>query len=291
VDLKLASRVTGIDVILGGHTHDGVPVPVVVSNAKGKTLVTNAGSHGKFLAVLDLDVKGGRISDYRYRLLPVFANLLPADGDMAELIEVKRAPYREKLAERLAVSETLLYRRGNFNGTMDQLILDALMEAKGAEIAFSPGFRWGTTILPGEVITYEQIMNQTAITYPHVVVTEMTGETIRANLEDICDNLFNPDPYFQQGGDMVRIGGMRYSCTPGARRGARISGIRVGERPVEPGKNYKVASWASVAESVRDDREPMWDLLARYLRDQKIVRPRKLNVPRLIGVKGNRGLA
>jgi sulfur-oxidizing protein SoxB len=291
VDLKLASRVAGIDVILGGHTHDGVPVPVVVSNAKGKTLVTNAGSHGKFLAVLDLDVKGGHISDYRYRLLPVFANLLRADSDMAGLIEVKRAPYREKLAERLAVSETLLYRRGNFNGTMDQLILDALMEAKGAEIAFSPGFRWGTTILPGEAITYEQIMNQTAITYPQVVVTQMTGETIRANLEDICDNLFNPDPYFQQGGDMVRIGGMRYSCTPGARRGARIGDMRVGERPVEPGKNYKVASWASVAEGVRDDGEPVWDLFARYLRDRKIVRPRKLNVPRLISVKGNRGLA
>jgi len=262
-----------------------------VSNAKGRTLVTNAGSHGKFLAVLDLDVKGGRIADHRYRLLPVFANLLRADADMARLIEMKRAPYRETLAERLAVSETLLYRRGNFNGTMDQLILDALMQAKGAEIAFSPGFRWGTTILPGEAITYEQIMNQTAITYPHVVVTEMTGETIKANLEDICDNLFNPDPYFQQGGDMVRIGGMRYSCTPDARRGARIGDMRVGERAVEPDKKYRVASWAPVAEGARDDGEPVWDLFARYLRDRKIVRPVRLNLPRLIGVKGNRGLA
>ena len=291
VDLKLASRVTGIDVILGGHTHDGVPAPVVVSNAKGRTLVTNAGSHGKFLAVLDLDVKGGRIADYRYRLLPVFANLLPADREMARLIEAKRAPYAEKLAEKLAVTEALLYRRGNFSSTMDQLILDALMEMKGAEIAFSPGFRWGTTLLPGEAITYEQVMSQTAITYPNVVVTEMSGETIKANLEDICDNLFNPDPYYQQGGDMVRIGGMSYSCAPGARRGARIGDMRVGERPLDPGRTYKVASWASVAEGVRDEGEPVWDLLARYLREKKIVRPRKLNVPRLIGVKGNRGLA
>jgi sulfur-oxidizing protein SoxB len=291
VDLKLASRVTGIDVILGGHTHDGVPVPVVVANAKGRTLVTNAGSHGKFLAVLDLDVKSGRIADYRYRLLPVFANLLPPDREMARLIAAKRAPYLEKLAEKLAVSETLLYRRGNFNGTMDQLILDALMEMKGAEIAFSPGFRWGTTLLPGEAITYEQVMSQTAITYPHVVATEMSGETIKANLEDICDNLFNPDPYYQQGGDMVRIGGMTYSCDPGAKRGARIVDMRIGERPLEPGKTYKVASWASVAEGIRDEGEPVWDLLARYLREKKIVRPRKLNVPRLIGVKGNRGLA
>jgi sulfur-oxidizing protein SoxB len=291
VDLKLASRVTGIDVILGGHTHDGVPAPVVVSNAKGRTLVTNAGSHGKFLAVLDLDVKGGRIADYRYRLLPVFANLLPADREMARLIESKRAPYMEKLAEKLAVTEALLYRRGNFNSTMDQLILDALMEMKGAEIAFSPGFRWGTTLLPGEAITYEQVMSQTAITYPQVVVTEMAGETIRANLEDICDNLFNPDPYYQQGGDMVRIGGMSYSCAPGARRGARIGDMRIGERPVEPRKTYKVASWAPVAEDFRDAGEPVWDLVARYLREKKIVRPRRLNVPRLIGVEGNRGLA
>ncbi len=291
VDLKLASRVTGIDVILGGHTHDGVPVPVVVSNAKGRTLVTNAGSHGKFLAVLDLDVKSGRIADYRYRLLPVFASLLPADGEMARLIAAKRAPYLEKLAEKLAVSETLLYRRGNFNGSMDQLILDALMETKGAEIAFSPGFRWGATLLPGEAITYEQVMSQTAITYPHVVVTEMTGERIRANLEDICDNLFNPDPYYQQGGDMVRIGGMDYSCEPGAKRGARIGDMRIGERALEPGKTYKVASWASVAEGVRDEGEPVWDLIARYLREKKIVRPRKLKLPRLISVEGNRGLA
>jgi sulfur-oxidizing protein SoxB len=291
VDLKLASRVTGIDVILGGHTHDGVPAPVVVSNAKGRTLVTNAGSHGKFLAVLDLDVKGGRIADYRYRLLPVFANLLPADREMARLIEAKRAPYAEKLAEKLAVTEGLLYRRGNFNSTMDQLILDALMEMKGAEIAFSPGFRWGTTLLPGEAITYEQVMSQTAITYPQVVVSEMAGETIRANLEDICDNLFNPDPYYQQGGDMVRIGGMSYSCAPGARRGARIGDMRLGEHPVEPRKTYKVASWAPVAEDFRDAGEPVWDLVARYLREKKIVRPRRLNVPRLIGVEGNRGLA
>ncbi len=291
VDLKLASRVTGIDVILGGHTHDGVPAPVVVSNAKGRTLVTNAGSHGKFLAVLDLDVKGGRIADYRYRLLPVFANLLPADREMARLIEAKRAPYVEKLAEKLAVTEAVLYRRGNFNSTMDQLILDALMEMKGAEIAFSPGFRWGTTLLPGEAITYEQVMSQTAITYPQVVVTEMAGETIRANLEDICDNLFNPDPYYQQGGDMVRIGGMSYSCAPGARRGARIGDMRIGERPVEPRKTYKVASWAPVAEDFRDAGEPVWDLFARYLREKKVVRPRRLNAPRLIGVKGDRGIA
>jgi sulfur-oxidizing protein SoxB len=291
VDLKLASRVTGIDVILGGHTHDGVPVPVVVSNAKGRTLVTNAGSHGKFLAVLDLDVKNGRIADYRYRLLPVFANLLPADREMARLIEAKRAPYLEKLSERLAVSETLLYRRGNFNGTMDQLILDALMEVKGAEIAFSPGFRWGTTIGPGEAITYEQVMNQTAITYPHTSVSELSGAAIKTILEDVCDNLFNPDPYYQQGGDMVRVGGMTYSCNPNAKLGRRIADMRVSGRRIEAGKTYKVASWAPVAEGVRDDGEPVWDLFARYLRDKKIVRQRKLNVPRLIGVKGNRGLA
>ena len=293
VDLKLARRVAGIDVILGGHTHDGVPAPVVVSHASGKTLVTNAGSNGKFLAVLDLAVRGGRIAGHRYRLLPVFANLLPADPEMARLIATQRAPYTGKLSEQLAVTETLLYRRGNFNGSFDQLILDALMEAKDAEIAFSPGFRWGTSLLPGEAITFEQIMNQTAITYPDTVVTRMTGTTIKAILEDVCDNLFHPDPYYRQGGDMVRVGGMSYSCRPGAKIGRRIGDMRLRGRPIEADKLYKVAGWAPVAEGAPGESagEPMWEVLSRYLRDKKIVKPRKLNLPRLVGVSGNLGIA
>jgi sulfur-oxidizing protein SoxB len=292
VDLKLASRVTGIDVILGGHTHDGVPAPVVVSNASGKTLVTNAGSNGKFLAVLDLEVRSGRIAGHRYRLLPVFANLLRADPEMARLIQAQRAPYAGRLSERLAVTETLLYRRGNFNGSFDQLILDALMEVKGAEIAFSPGFRWGTSLPAGEPITYEDVMNQTAVTYPYTVVREMTGAAIKSILEDVCDNLFNPDPYQQQGGDMVRVGAMSYSCDPGARIGARIGDMRLRGRPIEADKTYKVASWAPVGEGALNEKagEPMWDILSRYLRDRKIVKPRKLNVPRLVGVSGNLGI-
>ena len=289
VDLKLASRVTGIDVILGGHTHDAVPVPILVRNARGKTLVTNAGSNGKFLAVLDLEVRGGKVSGYRYRLLPVFSNLLAADPDMAKLIEAQRAPYAAKLSEELARTEALLYRRGNFNGSFDQLILDALMEAKGAEIAFSPGFRWGTSLLPGEAITLEQVMNLTAITYPDTVTSELTGAAIKGLMEDVCDNLFHPDPYYQQGGDMVRVGGMSYSCTPGNRIGARIGDMRMRGRPIEADKTYKVASWAPVADGAAG--EPMWDLLARYLRDKKVVSPRRLELPRLIGTAGNLGTA
>jgi sulfur-oxidizing protein SoxB len=289
VDLKLASRVTGIDAILGGHTHDAVPVPIPVRNRTGKTLVTNAGSNGKFLAVLDLEVKGGKVSGYRYRLLPVFANLLPADPDMEKLIEAQRAPYSAKLSEELARTEALLFRRGNFNGSFDQLILDALIEAKGAEIAFSPGFRWGTSLLPGEPITLEQVMNLTAITYPDTVLSELSGAAIKAAMEDICDNLFHPDPYYQQGGDMVRVGGMSYSCTPGNKIGARIGDMRLRGRPLEADKMYKVASWAPVAES--SGGEPIWEVLSRYLRDKKIVSPRRLELPRLIGTAGNLGVA
>src|SRR5438874_4542460 len=197
VDLKLASRVTGIDVILGGHTHDGVPRPIRVVNASGTTLVTNAGCNGKFLAVVDLEVRSGRLADIRYRLLPVFANLLPADPTMAQLIARLRAPHAPKLGERLAVTEDVLYRRGNFNGSFDQLILDALMAEKDSEIAFSPGFRWGTTLLPGQPVTYEQLLDQTAITYLSVTVHEHTGEEIKAILADVADNLVNPDPYYQ----------------------------------------------------------------------------------------------
>ena len=289
VDLKLASRVRGIDAILGGHTHDGVPRPVVVENAGGKTLVTNAGSNGKFLAVLDFDVKGGKPVDFRYKLLPIFANLLPADAPMQALIERVRAPFAAKLAEPLAVTEGVLYRRGNFNGTFDQLLLDAVMAEKDAEIGFSPGFRWGTSLLPGQTITMEQLLDQTAITYPYTTLTPMTGETIKTVLEDVADNLFNPDPYYQQGGDMVRVGGMDYTIDPTAPMGQRIMEMRLNGRLIEAGKTYKVAGWAPVAEGVQG--EPVWDVVARYLRAQKTVVAKAPKVPSIKGMQGNLGTA
>ena len=292
VDLKLASRVTGIDAILGGHTHDGVPAPITVKNSAGQTIVTNAGSNGKFLGVLDFDVKNGKIATHRYRLLPIFANLIPADKNMDALITKMRVPYESKLAEKLAVTEGLLYRRGNFNGTIDQLILDALMEVKGAEIAFSPGFRWGTSLLPGQAITMEHLMDQTAITYPYTTVNEFSGEMIKTILEDVADNLFNPDPYYQQGGDMVRVGGLHYTCDPNAKMGGRIGHMNLNGKAIDANKKYKVAGWAPVAEGEDVKRgEPIWDLMAKYLRDKKTIKPKKLNVPELVGMKGNAGMA
>jgi len=288
VDLKMASRVTGIDAILGGHTHDGVPQPIKVKNAGGITLVTNAGSNGKFLGVLDFDVKNGRIADFRYKLLPVFSNLLPVDAEMAALIDKIRAPYKAKLEEKLAVTEGLLYRRGNFNGSWDQLILDAMIDVKGADLAFSPGFRWGTSILPGEPITFEQLMDQTAITYPHSTLTDMTGEQIKMILEDVGDNLFNPDPYYQQGGDMVRVGGLTYTCDPNAKVGNRIQDMRLHGKPLDATRTYRVAGWAPVAEGASG--EPIWEVVARWLRDKKTVTARKLNSPKLVGMAGNPGL-
>ncbi len=291
VDLKLAARVRGIDAIFGGHTHDGVPQPTLVKNAGGRTLVTNAGSNGKFLAVLDLAVKGGKVADFRYRLLPVFSNLLPPDEEMAALISRHRAPHEAKLGEKLAVTEELLYRRGNFNGTFDQLILDALMAEKDAELAFSPGFRWGTSLLPGQPITLENVLDQTAITYPFTTLSSLTGAQLKTILEDVCDNLFNPDPYYQQGGDMVRVGGLSYTCDPTAKAGERIQDMRLGGKPLEAGKKYKVAGWAPVSEEARDaGGEPIWELLARYLRAQKTVKPRQPNVPKLLNVAGNPGM-
>ncbi|MCZ2173231.1 MAG: thiosulfohydrolase SoxB [Burkholderiales bacterium] len=293
VDLKMASRVTGIDAILGGHTHDGVPAPTRVKNAGGSTLVMNSGSNGKFLSVLDFDVRGGKIQGFRYKLLPVFANLLPADAEMAAYIDKVRAPHRAKLEETLAVSEGLLYRRGNFNGSWDQLILDAMLDVKGAQIAFSPGFRWGTSILPGQAITFEHVMDQTAITYPYSTLTDMSGAMIKDILEDVGDNLFNADPYKQQGGDMVRVGGMRYACDPNAAIGSRIRDMRLidqhGGQPIEANKTYKVAGWAPVAEGASG--EPIWEVVAKWLRDKKTVAPRRLNAPKLIGMAGNPGLA
>jgi sulfur-oxidizing protein SoxB len=288
VDLKLAGRVTGIDVILGGHTHDAVPQPIAVTNAGGTTLVTNAGSNGKFLGVLDLEIAKGKVSDARYRLFPVFSELLKPDPAMQALIQKMREPHAAGYAEKIATADRLLYRRGNFFGTVDQLICDALRSELDAEIALSPGFRWGSSMLPGQPVTMEDVLSETAITYPETYVQSLTGSQIKDILEDVCDNLFNADPYYQQGGDMVRVGGMAYTCTPGESVGRRISELKLDSgRALSAGKSYSVAGWASVNPQ---QGMPVWDVLAKYLRAGKAHEPRGAGVT-LKGVEDNPGIA
>ncbi len=293
VDRKMASLVEGIDCIFGGHTHDGEAVAVEIRRPSGgMTLVTNAGSHGKFMGVMDFDVQNGKMVGYKYKLLPVFSELLPADPEMEALINKLRAPYESKLTEVLAHTEGLLYRRGNFNGTWDQLVVDAMLAVRGGDLAFSPGFRWGGSLLPGAPITREDMMTQLAITYPYCTLTEMTGETVKNVMEDVCDNLFNPDPYYQQGGDMVRLGALEYTCAPREKIGNRIQDMRLGGKPIDPKKTYKVAGWAPVQQaSATPDNPPIWDIVEEYLKHQKVIKPLKVNEPKLIGVKGNPGLA
>jgi S-sulfosulfanyl-L-cysteine sulfohydrolase len=287
VDLKLASRVSGIDVILGGHTHDAVPQPIAIKNAGGVTLVTNAGSNGKFLGVLDLDIAKGRVSDVRYRLLPVFSELLKPDAAMQGLIDKLREPYATPYAEKIATADRLLYRRGNFSGTMDQLICEALRAEFDAPIALSPGFRWGTSVLTGQPVTMEDVLAETAITYPETYAQSMTGTQIKDTLEDICDNLFNADPYYQQGGDMVRAGGMTYTCAPAEPAGRRISALKLDNgRGIEAGKSYKVAGWASVNPQ---KGTPVSDVFARHLRSGKLQEIRGADVT-LKGVDDNPGI-
>ena len=259
VDLKLAGRVRGLDVILGGHTHDGLPQPIQV----GRTLVVNSGSHGKFLSRLDLDVRGGRVVGHRYRLLPVLSADIPADPAMTRLIGELRGPHEAKLAERLAVSESLLYRRGNFNGTFDEVILDALLKRADAEVAFSPGFRWGVTVVPGQPITLEDVYAHTALTYASTWTRELTGREIVHLMEDVADNLLHPDPYYRQGGDMVRVGGLSYAIDPTQTIGRRIRDVRVGGRALDPGRRYRATGWASLGEA---DGPPVWDVVADHLR-------------------------
>jgi S-sulfosulfanyl-L-cysteine sulfohydrolase len=296
VDLKLASLVDGIDAIFGGHTHDGVPTPTPVKTPNGGTcLVTNAGSNAKFLGVMDFDFRDGRIQGWHYHLLPVFSNLIEPDAAMQQYINDMRnqtvtydgQTFRmaDKLAEELAVADTLLFRRGNFNGTFDQVIVDALIEQVDAQIAFSPGFRWGTTVLPGMPITFEHVMDQTGLTYPAVTRNAMSGETIKTILEDVADNLFNEDPFYQQGGDMVRIGGLRYSIDPGKRIGERIGDLELDGKPIDPSKEYVVAGWASVQEQPAGDTgRKIWDVVADHLRDKKTIRVDQLNEPVVRGV-------
>ena len=289
VDLKMAQRVSGIDVILGGHTHDGVPVPEIVNSPSGRTLVVNSGSNGKFLSVMDLDVRHGHLVDYRFRMLPVFSNFLPADAEMAAYVDSVRAPFVDQLTRVVATTEVTLYRRGNFGGTFDQVILDALLSVRGADIAFSPGFRWGTSLLPGDSITYEHVMDQTAITYAKSTLNEMTGEMIHQLLEGIADNLFNSDPYYQMGGDMVRVGGLTYTIDPAATIGRRISQLEFAGKPLDAAKTYRVAGWASVNPQP-DELPDIWDVVSEYLVDTRVVRDVALNLPRVKGVDRNPGV-
>lgn len=289
VDQKLARLVSGVDAILGGHTHDAVPSPVQVKNPGGTTLVTNAGSNGKFVGVLDLKLGSSGIEEFRYRLLPVFGNYLDADPDMQRFIQKSRMQYASVLDEELAVTESLLFRRGNFNGTFDEIIGDALRNVLQSEIALSPGFRWGTSVVPGQAITMEDVLAQTAITYPETYVREINGEALKLILEDVADNAFNPDPFYQQGGDMVRVSGMTYSIDPTQAMGNRISDLRlVNGNPILANKNYLVSGWATVGEV--SSGPPVWEVVAEFLRSKESIQVDQTNQPKIKLKAGNPGI-
>jgi S-sulfosulfanyl-L-cysteine sulfohydrolase len=279
VDRKLAARVKGIDVILTGHTHDALPDVVKV----GKTLLVASGSHGKFLSRLDLDVRGGEVKDYRFKLIPVFSDAIAPDAEMVAKIATIRGPHEKMLREVVGRTETLLYRRGNFNGTLDDVICDALLAERDAEIALSPGFRWGNSLLPGQDITREDIYNATALSYPAAYRTTMAGARLKEVLEDVADNLFNPDPYYQQGGDMVRVGGLSYTIDVGQSAGRRISdlnSLKTG-KPLDPSKDYVVAGWASVNEGT--EGPAIWDVVMSHIQKKRVVAPGEAGHVRVLG--------
>lgn len=268
VDHQMASRVKGIDVILSGHTHDAIPEPVVV----GDTIIIASGSHGKFVSRVDLDVRDGKMMGFRHKLIPIFSDVIQPDPDMASLVEEIRAPYKADLEEVIGKTEGLLYRRGNFNGSWDDLICDAMLSERDAEIALSPGVRWGASVLPGD-ITREDIHSVTSMTYGQVYRTDMSGEMLKTVMEDVADNIFNSDPYYQQGGDMVRVGGLGYNIDPYASMGSRIAGMKLlkDDSPIDPARNYVVAGWASVNEGTEGPQ--IWDLVEDYIRAQGTISP------------------
>jgi sulfur-oxidizing protein SoxB len=279
LDRKLASRVAGIDVILTAHTHDALPDVVKV----GRTLLVASGSHGKFVSRLDLDVRDGEVKSYRFKLIPVFADSIAADPEVAARIRGVRGPHERMLNETIGRTETLLYRRGNFNGTLDDVICDALLAERDAEIALSPGFRWGNSLLPGQEITREDIYNATAITYPAAYRVAMSGARLKEILEDVADNIFNPDPYYQQGGDMVRVGGLSYTIDINKPMGRRISDLtrRASGKPIDPAKDYVVAGWASVNEGT--EGPPIWDVVMNHIQRKRTVAPKEAEHVRVVG--------
>ncbi|MBU2791037.1 thiosulfohydrolase SoxB [Acidithiobacillus caldus] len=286
VDKKMASMVKGIDIILGGHTHDIMgPKPFVVN----QTLIINTSTNGKILARFDLDVGKGKLKGWRFHYLPVFSNLIKADAEMAAYIERVRAPYKDKLSQPLATTASLLYRRDNFNGTFDQLLCDALREEMDCEASFSPGFRWGYCKLPGETITMEDVMGQTAITYPQATINAYTGEQIKNIMEQVADNIFNPNPYYQQGGDMIRVGNIQYDFNPDEKIYHRISNLRIGGKAVSATKKHKVAGWASMQ---KVEGKPVWEIFSHWLQSKKHVEVKKLDLPVLNkDMQNNHGIA
>jgi S-sulfosulfanyl-L-cysteine sulfohydrolase len=279
VDRKLAGRIKGLDVILTAHTHDAMPGLIRV----GDTVLVASGSHGKFVSRLDIEVKDRKVAGVRFKLMPVFSDAIAPDPAMKALVEKVRAPFAKDLARTIGKTDSLLYRRGNFNGTFDDLICNAMLAERDAEIALSPGFRWGATLLPGEAITWEDVTNATAITYPNCYRSQMTGAQLKEILEDVADNIFHPDPYFQGGGDMVRAGGMGYALDIAQSVGSRISGmvhLKSG-KPIEAAKTYTVAGWASVNENTQGP--PIWDVLAAHLAKAGAVRIEPNNSVKVTG--------
>ena len=289
VDKKMAQVVSGIDFIMGGHTHDGVPEAVPVKNKAGVTYVCNAGSNGKFINVLDLDIQNGKIKDFKFTLLPVFTDLVKEDKQMKAYIDKVRKPYLKDLERVVATTDVTLFRRGNFNGSWDQIICDALREVKGADISLSPGFRWGTSVIAGQKITFEDLATQTAMTYPETYLREIDGASIKNILEDVADNLFNQDPFYQQGGDMVRTGGLSYTIDPTQKMGKRISNIRTLDgKPLDAKKKYKVAGWSTV--NSKAPGEPVWETVEKYLQNVKHIKKLKVDTPEIVGLKDNKGI-
>ncbi|WP_089268851.1 thiosulfohydrolase SoxB [Puniceibacterium sediminis] len=279
VDKKMASVVTGIDVILSGHTHDALPEPVLV----GETIIVASGSNGKFVSRVDLDVRDGRMMGFRHKLIPILSDVITPDPAMTALIDEQRAPFAAEMSEVIGTAGSLLYRRGNFNGSWDDVICDALLSEREAEIALSPGVRWGPSILPGQDITREDIWNVTSMTYPNAYRTEMTGEFLKVVMEDVADNLFNPDPFYQQGGDMVRVGGMGYRIDVTKPQGERISDMTLlstGES-IDPSRNYVVAGWASVNEGT--EGPPIWDVVESHIRKLGTVTPKENTSVSVVG--------
>lgn len=280
IDRKMASRVKGIDVILTAHTHDALPDVVKV----GKTLLVATGSHGKFVSRLDLDIRDKELKGYRFGLIPVFSDAIAPDAEMAALIAKHRAPFEKDLGRVLAKTEGLLYRRGNFQGSFDDVFTDAMLQVRDAEIALSPGVRWGASLLPGQDITFEDVTNASAMSYPNCYRMGMKGEMLKTVLEDVADNIFNPDPYLQGGGDMVRVGGMGFTIDPNATIGNRISNmtsLRDG-KPIEAGREYTVAGWASINEGTQGP--PIWDVVSQYLTTKKTITPRPLDAVKVVNI-------
>lgn len=269
-EVKLAQEVDGIDVLLSAHTHNRVYEPALVND----TIIFQSGCHGSFLGHLDLVVENKKIVDYKHQLV-VLDESLDEDLDMKAAIEKDLEPYKEQLNKIVGRTGTDLNRSTVFESTMDNLLLQSMIDISGAELAFSNGWRYGAPIPKGD-IRENDLWNMIPVN-PPLSKVKLKGQEVWDMMEENLERTFSIDPYQQMGGYVKRVLGMNLYCKIENPYGERVQQIFVQGQALEKDRVYHVVFVTSqgVPEKYGHDRVNLdihaIDVLKEYLSKHEVV--------------------